>query len=171
MARIPCIITKQFGQYQVGDQHEFDEADIPRLKRRGRIRLPKEAHSVRPNTFLPNPGEAKRTNMNFIDRRTNRGAPTVTVDGKTIKEEGPGEAGDPGPTRDRSERPPAAKPVGPDLNPAAGPDKKKAEVLKANAFWYHVLVDGKPITKGDGKPKNFRKDDAEARADEINGNR
>ncbi len=174
MSDILCKVTKQYDEFRVEQIITIDEKDYPRLSRCGRVKrildTPVNRASLGampPPLKFDAPGGAKRTNMTFQDKSgksfDRHSAPQITFHPKRDE---PTETPTIDAPEDNAERPPAVRPVGPDLTRPVGPDLSKyrpeVKLKRVNNAWWRVLVNGKAITNETGKPRHFRKADAEA---------
>ena len=174
MAGIICKVTKQYDDYVIDQLIEVDENDVRRLERRGRIkrvpnnrvdrlRLPVLPPSIEQST----PGQAPRTQrMIFVDKRDIKHDENPTLVFNPIKAEAGITTPIVGPPEDRADRSPVASFVGPDLKRPIAADETKyqpsIELVQTSQFWWQIRVNGKVIQNDSGKPRNFRKPDAEA---------
>ena len=175
MSGIPCKVKKAFDGFYVDQLVEVSEENLARLERRGRVRRIPDATvdrsrvgAIPPTPDDQAPGQVAPTRRLVIvdnrgkDRNPGEIPPTITFARK--KKEQPPVRRPIGPDENQAERVPAVRPTGPDLREPIGPEetkeKERVEAVQQNAFWWHVLVDGKPLAKTDGTPQNFRHADA-----------
>lgn len=163
MANHEATVLKSYDDYEVGDLITVAEKDVPRLLRKGRIKIKnaKQVDRSRLNKVPPSP----------ITQTLTSKRPRAQMRSKA---QGPGQPNWVRPGEDKRERPPAAPPVGPDLTQPVGPgenrdgETKYLPFLKVqpapSAGWYQVTVDGEPVKSADGSTRNFRKNQAEREA-------
>lgn len=166
---------KAFDGFFVDQLVEVSEENLARYERTGRVRrIPdvtvdrSRVNAIPPTPDDQAPGQVAPTRrLVIVDKRREARhpgeiPPTITFARK--KKEQPPVRRPIGPDEDQAERAPAVKPIGPDLREPMGPEetkeKEKVEAVQQNAFWWHVLVDGIPLAKTDGTPRNFRHADA-----------
>lgn len=144
-------IRKPFDGYQVGDLDQLPRDQALRWAKKGRLFIletkPVDRSKLAP---APPPVDGVGTGFQFKQRRL---PPTGTSTAYPPDFYGTG---------------PSVTPVdGPDVQPSTGPDEQTVEIVTVKGGWYRVVINGITIAKDDGKPRHFRKDDAEAFRDEY----